>query len=287
MPSPYGRHRPRRTMARSETAAKNSWTSLDFPTPGEPITVNRWQARSRLAVASHHRGIDTPAHGLGTRPNPEEAVGDDRFVLSLEREGWDRFGGDRVAKQPFGGLPHQDLARLGRLLEAGGDVDRVPRDQRLSVCRVAGHHLPGVDACSGEDPEPAVPLELLVQPVESLPPLQGCPPGPKGVVLVQDGDAEHRHNGVADELLHGPAVRFERSLHLLEVAGHDPAKGFGIQPLAEARGAGDVGEHDGDHLADLALLRDGFEGPAAGGTESGTLRVVFTAMSAQWHLAGV
>ena len=36
-----------------------------------------------------------------------------------------------------------------------------------------------------------------------------CPHGPQRVVLVQDGNAEHRHHRVADELLDRPPVTFD------------------------------------------------------------------------------
>jgi len=186
--------------------------------------LERVPKEGELPVASHHGGVDASTDGLRAGPNPKEAVGANRRVLPLEREGWKGIGVDRVAKQSLRGLTQEDLAGLGGLFEARRDVDRVPRDERLPAGRIARDHLTGVDAGPGEDPEAAVPLELLVQPLQPLAQLECCPDGAQGVVFVQDRDAEHGHHRVADELLHRPAVRFERRLHLLEVARHDPAE---------------------------------------------------------------
>ena len=180
-------------------------------------------------------------------------------------------------------LADQDLARLSGLLEASRDVDGVAGDEGLTARRIAGHHLTGVDPRAGEDAEAAVALEVLVQSVQSLAHLEGGPHGPERVVLVQDGDAEHRHDGVADELLHGPPVRFERRLHLLEVAGHDPPQGFGIEALSQVGRTGDVGEQDGHDLANLPRRRSRFERTATGRAEASALRVVLTAGGAQGH----
>ena len=45
----------------------------------------------------------------------------------------------------------QDLARLGRLLEASCHVHRVPGDQPLAGRRITRHHLAGRDPCPPRD----------------------------------------------------------------------------------------------------------------------------------------
>ena len=236
-----------------------------------------------LAVPSHHGRVDAAPDGLGTRADLVKAKGGDRLALPLERQRSDPFGIHSVAKEPVRTLADQDLARLSGLLEASRDVDGVAGDEGLTARGIAGHHLTGVDPRAGEDPEAAVALEVLVHSVQSLAHLEGGPHGPERVVFVQDGDAEHRHDGVADELLHGPPVRFEGRLHLLEVAGHDPAHGFGIEALSQAGGTGDVGEQDGHDLANLPRRRSRFERTATGRAEASALRVVLTAGGAQGH----
>ena len=52
---------------------------------------------------------------------------------------------------------------------------------------------------------------------------RGGADGAEGVVLVGDRDAEDRHHGVADELLHGAAVALDRRGHRREVPEHHAA----------------------------------------------------------------
>ncbi len=113
----------------------------------------------------------------------------------------------------------QDLARRGRLLEPRGEVDRAAGHER-SLSDAADHDLAGVDARPHLDAHPPVGREAIVQPREGGAHLVGGPDGAHRVVLVHVGDAEHRHHGVADELLDGAAVAGEDAVHLLEVARH-------------------------------------------------------------------
>jgi hypothetical protein len=62
-------------------------------------------------------------------------------------------------------------------------------------------------------------------------------------------DAKHGHDRIADELLHGSAVRLDDSFHALEVAGEDGAQRLGICRFPQLGRAGDVAEEDGDRLA--------------------------------------
>src|SRR6266511_3958645 len=64
IPWPYERHRPRGTVASTATDWTNSSVRRDFPTPGEPRTVNRKQARSSTAV----RNASTSCRSCRLRP---------------------------------------------------------------------------------------------------------------------------------------------------------------------------------------------------------------------------
>ena len=64
-----------------------------------------------------------------------------------------------------------------------------------------------------------------------------------------DGNSEDGHDRVADELLHGAAVAFERLAQRLVVPVHDAAMHLGIEPLGERRRVHDVAEDHGDGLA--------------------------------------
>ena len=124
-----------------------------------------------------------------------------RLALRLERGR--RLDLDGVAHQPVGRLAEQDLARLGRLLEPRGDVDRVAGRQPLLG---AGDHLAGVDADPELEPRAVAGLELVVQLGEPVPQLGGRAHGAQRVVLVHHRDAEDGHHRVADELLDRAAV---------------------------------------------------------------------------------
>jgi len=61
----------------------------------------------------------------GTREKFEQPPGGDGVSLTPERERLDGLGANGVAQEPVRELAEEDLARRGRLLEAGGDVDGV------------------------------------------------------------------------------------------------------------------------------------------------------------------
>ena len=88
--------------------------------------------------------------------------------------------------------------------------------------------------------------ELVVQPRERRSQLGRRADRAQGVVLVELGDAEHRHHRVADELLDRPAVALQHLGHALEPAGHHLPERLRVEAFPERRGVGDVGEEDGD-----------------------------------------
>ena len=138
----------------------------------------------------------------------------------------------------------QDLARRRRLLEPGGDVDGIARDERLAL---AGHDLARVHARAERERDG----QLLAERRQPLADLRHRPHRPQRVVLVRDRDAEHRHRRVADELLHRAAVPLHDQPDLLEVAAHRAPHRLGIEPLAERRRPGHVAEDDRHRLAHL------------------------------------
>ena len=78
-----------------------------------------------------------------------------------------------------------------------------------------------------------VPGQLLVE-SRDLFPDAGCRAHrPEGVVLVHDRDAEDGQHGVADELLHRPAVALDHRLRRFEVASERGAQALRIEALAE------------------------------------------------------
>ena len=107
-----------------------------------------------------------------------------------------------------GRLADDDLTRLGALLQSLGHDHRLAGDEAVPLRRVAGEHLARVDS------DRRLQAELRDRALHLL---RG-PDGPQGVVLVHDGDAEHGHHLVADELLDRAAVTLDDRAHLFEEA---------------------------------------------------------------------
>ena len=177
---------------------------------------------------------------------------------------------DRVPDELLRLLPDQDLAGLRVLLEPRRDVDRVAGDERVSL---AGHHLARVDP----DPRPQPDRR------HGVPQLDGGANRPERVVLVRLRDAEDRHHGVADELLHGAAVPLEDASRVLEVAAHRRPHRLRVEPLPERGRAGQVAEDDRDGLSDLAGGLGLLERRAAGAAEPEPLGIFLPTARASPH----
>ena len=157
MPSPYGRQRPRRIVARCSRSASSSRTRRLFPTPASPRTVASMHRRSEvdrsstanegaeLLLAADERRV-VQATGLLVADDAEQPVRDHHLGLSLEVQRRHRLGLDRATHETEGGLPDEDLVFSGGLLEPGGGVERVAREDLLVVDRRADHDVAGVDA---------------------------------------------------------------------------------------------------------------------------------------------
>lgn len=156
-----------------------------------------------------------------------------------------------AADQPPGTRPDEYLARARRLLQAGGGVGRVADDDGVT----ADHHLAGVDARAGGEPEPPAGLELEVQLGQRVGHGDRRPHGPEGVVLPQFPGAEAGHHCVADELLDLAPMVGEDGPHRVVEAGHHAADGFGVEALLECRRADHVAEDERHGAA--GLLVDG------------------------------
>ena len=71
----------------------------------------------------------------------------------------------------------------------------------------------------------------------------------QGVVLVHERHAEDRHDLVADELLHGAAVRLDRGGGALEEDEHQVPQRLRVEPSGQLGVRHEVAEEDGDRLA--------------------------------------
>ena len=264
MPSPYATQRPTTTRASCSTERTSSRARRDLPIPGGPTIVASRHDDSRTAVsnarrsssssrgATDERGGDGACEGRHVRPHAEQPPGGERPALALRLDGGQRLDDDRVPDEAVRRLADEHLARLRGLLESCRDVDRVAGRELLIRGGVPDDHLARVDAGARGDANPVLAREILVDALEGLAHLERRPHGSERVVLVDGGHAEHGHDGVADELLDGAAVTFERCLHRVEVAPHHTPQRLGVEPLAEGRRVGDVREDDRDHRPRLA-----------------------------------
>ena len=162
------------------------------------------------------------------------ALGDDRFCLAQL---------DRRAARAVGALVHENAVHRRRRLEPRSRVEHV----------APGHALPLADACAerddrlaGGDADPNPQLAgriLLVQERDRGEDRKTGAHRPLGVVLVGDGCAEERDNGVADELLDRAPVALEHLAKLRVVRLEQRQHVLGVEVLGAARRADDVHEN--------------------------------------------
>ncbi len=197
--------------------------------------VPRFPEELALALAPDEPRLVAPRRHVADVQQPEDG---NRCGLALQRERLDRLDLDRVSDQRQRRLSDQHLARLRRLLEAGGHVHRITGRQPLLRPRhdLARHH-----------PDPTLQPQLG----QRIAHLDRRTHRPHSVVLVHRRHAENRHHGVADELLHAAAVPLDDRPHSLEVAREQHTQPLGIECLAKRGRPGQVAEQ---HRHRLALL---------------------------------
>ena len=189
--------------------------------------------------------VRAAAHG----DDAVRAPGGDSQLLALEQLVAGRLEGDRHRCSAHRALvDEQGPGRCGGL-QAGGGVDHVPGDHSL-----AG----GADGDRGgarRDARAELEIgrvDLGSELTDRDDELEACTNGPLRVILVCRRRAEHRHDGVADELLDHAAVPVDDLARDVEVAGEQLAHVLGVTGLGQAREADQVGEEDRDE----APLRD-------------------------------
>ena len=144
--------------------------------------------------------------------------------------------------RPLRGLTHQHGAGLRHRLQAAGGVDEVAGDQAL---------IRGADRSTAASPvrTPGARLHPGTQGAHGVDQVQRRAHGPLGVVLVGGRRAPHGHHGVADELLHGPAVPADDLRGHLEVAVQRRPDVLRVARFGERREAHEVGEEHRDQAA--------------------------------------
>ena len=130
------------------------------------------------------------------------------------------------------------------MLQSGRDIHRIAGHEELAIRASAGDRLAAVHA----DPSGKRHPQLAVQIAHRVAHRESRTHGTLGIVVMQQRDTEHDHDGIADELFDGTAVRFRDRRHSLEVRSHHGAHRLGVVVRPEGRRPNDIGEDDAHEL---------------------------------------
>jgi hypothetical protein len=194
-----------------------------------------------LGVAADE-GRPQAAHAAGPheRQRADDKAAGNRLGLPLRLDRRRRPELEGATGERDGALAGEHLPRRCGLLESRRDVDRVAGDERAARARLADDHLSGVHADAN--------AERASEDVGYPPPQrQRGMERPLGVVLVRSGGAEHRHDGVARELLQRAARELDLGRERVVEALEKHPRALGIL-LAEAGRVDEVGEQRGGEL---------------------------------------
>ena len=185
-----------------------------------------------LGVAADHRRHEVRGSAGRAADDAREAKRAYRLPLAPQVERTLLVEGEPAGclGRPFG---DQGLARACRGLQSRGHDDRLTGDHRITR-RGAGRRddLTGVDTDPDLQRHVVCPAEIGVDLVQlAVHGIRG-PQRSGRVVLMGKGNAEHRHHGIADELLDGSALGLDLCTHGFEVALH-----HGAEPLRSSRSA--------------------------------------------------
>ena len=98
--------------------------------------LERLPQRGQLALPAYQRRIEVVNPRAATGGYRDQSEGGHRVDLALERQLLDRVGRHRLAHQPFGGRPDQDLPGGRGLLQPCGDIHCIAGHEQLtSVAR--------------------------------------------------------------------------------------------------------------------------------------------------------
>ena len=185
------------------------------------------QERQLLLAADERRA--PPTRSTPTRARARSAfqtgTGEDLPLASTARASLEL---DRPLGRSIGRLVDEDRARRRGRLETCRGVHDVAR--RHAFARL-GPRVQRDERLAGRDPDPDLEVAFLGQ---RLPDRQRGAHGSLRVVLVRDRGAEHRHDGVADELLDGAAEALELGAHARVVGLEQPPHVLGIHRSARA-----------------------------------------------------
>ena len=291
IPSPYGRQRPWRQRTRSgrrSISSRNSQTSRLFPTPGSATTVTSCVDGSRRARAN------VSLSSASSESRPTKSVSARSSVSTPKRLR------AVVARQtgigsclPFAATGSSGSKPIARSAERIVAASTITAPTGAAPCRRAAV-LTTSPATIPSPRSGRAPRATTASPVVTAARTATSRPSPRkalhrledsqcrahrtlGVVLVCDGRAEDRHDGVADELLDGPAEALDVGLHALVVRTQCRADVLRVGAVGAIGEADQVDEENGDDLALLARRGLGNERVAAGEAEARSLRILLAA----------
>ena len=260
------RHEPGLAQARASDQGHGPASS------GRHMALEGFMQQPELRRPIDERRLRT-GQDLSRIDHGQEPVRGHRSLETAEIVQVDRLGRDRVADDPFRGAVEEDLARPGVLLEPGREVHRRPHHERLARAPIARDHGPCRDARADREPHVPSLAEVGVRGVDHASHVPRRADGAQGVVLVRSGEAEDGHDRVADELLDVAAVTTHGGPCRPVVVAHHAMERFGVDPMRQVRGAGEIDEQDRHQTTGFGWLRD-VHRPPARQAESSVLGVV-------------
>ena len=141
------------------------------------------------------------SRGGGSRPGRTRTPHGHRLRLALRLDRIEPLVVEQALRLTIGQLADCDSSHRRGRLQPGGRVDDVARHDPLAEL---GASAELDDRLAAVDPDPHAQVEVglcRIQIVDRLEHAQTGPNRPFGIVLVRHRGAEHRHHGVADELL--------------------------------------------------------------------------------------
>ena len=202
-----------------------------------------------LRLPADEAGLDTfqaaLVHAKSARLFPQDQVRLKVLADTLDLDRVQRPDVEDTAHQPVGGVRDDQAAgRRGRLQPAG-QIDRVAHHHEilaLALTQGADQHLAGVHAHAHAELDSLTTLQGLVEFLQGMLHGQGGAQGALGIVLLGDHQAEHGHDGIADEFLHGSLLVLDMLAPAVEVSVEHVAHIFGIHFLGHGGEAHQVGE---------------------------------------------
>ncbi len=228
----------RRHFAREPRLADPGWPERrdEAARSGRQRLVESRPNTRELVAPADERRVEAALEGRRALYDAKQTMCGNGVRLPLQLERLDSLDFDRIPRQAQRRLAEQDLAGLGGLLEAGGDVDGITSDERVAA---AGDDFAGVDADPRLEAESSDGVAKLCRSTKRT----------ERIVLVERRDPEDRHHCVADELLDRAAVPLQCGTGILEVPRLDCPQRLRVEPVARARVAGEIAEEDGYDLA--------------------------------------